>query len=133
MARLKEEGEHFKRLQSTRGHFQPMSERLCPSRGILSLTKRATSYFGFPGPRIRVCCPLSNLISLKMPGLTLLLVVTHHMQPKLSLSLLHLLHPSSHHLHLQLLPILFHLQCHQELFHKTLACHHFTSPLMTKQ
>ena len=39
MARLKEEGEHFKRLQSTRGHFQTMSERLCPSRGILPLTE----------------------------------------------------------------------------------------------
>ena len=39
MARLKEEGEHFKRLQSTRGHFQAMSELLCPSRGILSLTE----------------------------------------------------------------------------------------------
>ena len=33
MFRLKEEGQRFK----PRGHFQPMSERLCSSRGILSM------------------------------------------------------------------------------------------------
>ena len=34
MVKPKEEGEHFKPLQSIQGHFQAMSEHLCPSRGI---------------------------------------------------------------------------------------------------
>ena len=38
MVRPKEEGEHFKRLQSIRGHFQAMLELLFPSNGIQSMS-----------------------------------------------------------------------------------------------
>ena len=128
MVRLKEEGEHFKPPQSTRGHFQPMSEHLCQSRGILSMAEsRKLLWFSrTQHPLLLPYESMTNLISLKMPGLTLLLV-THQMQLNLSLSLLHLLLPPSRQFHRQL------LQCHQELFHKTLVCLHFTSPPMTKQ
>ena len=98
MARLKEEEDHFKRPQSTRGHFQTMSERRAQAEVFLSLREGNSLYVFFSGPSIRFYCPLTNLISLEMPGpiiLTLLLAI-HKMQLKLNFSLLLPLLPPSH-------------------------------------
>ena len=56
---------------------------------------------------------------------------THWMQLNIKIDHLHLSRP----FHQRLLQIhqISHPQCHQDLFHKTLDCPHFTCPLMMKQ
>ena len=119
MARLKEEGEHFKPLQSTRGHFQAMSERLCPSRGILSLTEGKSSFVFFRTQH-PLLLPYDQRNQPRNAWTNNIDPSAGHSQNATQAQLQPSAPPSPSFtllFHLQLLPLLFHIQCHREFFH----------------